>query len=155
MWGVLNLESMTHLGFWYTKGVEEGHSAGIDWATIIFLAGMMIMVEGMAKVGFFRWLCMTLAKLVKYKTTPIFLVFMVMSAVLAMFIDSICGDWEFLLPAAVWRVCNRNLQRSTVFLPLQQRLCMSAAARGSPHFCLAGLRPWPAAWKIMRMTGSR
>ncbi len=89
MWGVLNLESMTHLGFWYTKGVEEGHSAGIDWATIIFLAGMMIMVEGMAKVGFFRWLCMTLAKLVKYKTTPIFLVFMVMSAVLAMFIDSI------------------------------------------------------------------
>ena len=89
MWSVLNLESMTHLGFWYTKGVHEGHAAGIDWATIIFLAGMMIMVEGMAKVGFFRWLCMALAKLVKYRTTPIFIVFMIMSAFLAMFIDSI------------------------------------------------------------------
>ena len=32
---------------------------------------------------------MTLAKAVKYRTVPIFLTFMVMSAVLAMFIDSI------------------------------------------------------------------
>ncbi len=90
MWHVINLESMVHLGFWYSAAAEEGgHSAGIDWATIIFLAGMMIMVEGMARVGFFRWLCMALAKLVKYKVLPIFLVFMIMSACLAMFIDSI------------------------------------------------------------------
>ena len=86
MWSVLSLESVTHLGFWYG---HADHGAGIDWATIIFLAGMMVMVEGMAKAGFFRWLCMTLAKLVKYKVLPIFLVFMVMSACLAMFIDSI------------------------------------------------------------------
>ncbi len=87
MWNVLSLESIIHPGFWY--GESGGHSGGIDWATIIFLAGMMVMVEGMAKVGFFRWLCMTLAKIVKYKVTPIFVVFMIMSAVLAMFIDSI------------------------------------------------------------------
>ncbi len=86
MWHVLSLESITELGFWWG---ESEHAGGIDWATIIFLAGMMVMVEGMARVGFFRWLCMTLAKLVKYKTMPIFLVFMVMSACLAMFIDSI------------------------------------------------------------------
>lgn len=91
MWHVINLESITELSFWYSGGAEsgEGGHAGIDWGTIIFLAGMMIMVEGMARVGFFRWLCMTLAKLVKYKVLPIFLVFMVMSACLAMFIDSI------------------------------------------------------------------
>ena len=50
---------------------------------------MMIMVEGMAKAGFFRWLCLKLAKLVKYKTIPLFISFMIMSAFLAMFIDSI------------------------------------------------------------------
>lgn len=50
---------------------------------------MMIMVEGMAKSGFFRWICMLLAKVVKYKVVPLFIAFMVMSAVLAMFIDSI------------------------------------------------------------------
>lgn len=33
--------------------VEESESAGINWATIIFIAGMMLMVEGMAKAGFF------------------------------------------------------------------------------------------------------
>lgn len=86
MWHTLSLEAMIDPTFWVGK---SEHSGGIDWGTIIFLGGMMVMVEGMARVGFFRWLCMTLAKLVKYKATPIFLVFMVMSAVLAMFIDSI------------------------------------------------------------------
>ena len=47
------------------------------------------MVEGMARVGFFRWLCMRIAHMVHYKTIPIFITFMLMSAVLAMFIDSI------------------------------------------------------------------
>lgn len=43
----------------------------------------------MAKAGFFRWLCMLLAKLVNYKPIPLFVAFMIMSAGLAMFIDSI------------------------------------------------------------------
>lgn len=73
--------------FWYQ--VTESESKGINWATIVFIAGMMIMVEGMAKAGFFRWLCMKIAFLVKCKTIPIFITFMVMSAVLSMFIDSI------------------------------------------------------------------
>ena len=50
---------------------------------------MMIMVEGMARVGFFDWLCMRIAKMVHFNTIPIFITFMIMSAVLAMFIDSI------------------------------------------------------------------
>ena len=38
--------------FWYQ--VTESESKGINWATILFIAGMMVMVEGMAKAGFFR-----------------------------------------------------------------------------------------------------
>ena len=85
----LNLKSIFTLGFWYAAESAEESTAGINWATIIFIAGMMIMVEGMAKAGFFRWLCMLLAKLVNYKTIPLFIAFMIMSAGLAMFIDSI------------------------------------------------------------------
>ncbi len=73
--------------FWYQ--VTESESSGINWATIIFIAGMMLMVEGMAKSGFFRWLCMKIAYLVKCKTVPIFITFTIMAAVLSMFIDSI------------------------------------------------------------------
>ncbi len=85
----LNLHSIIEPHFWYTAGESAGASAGINWETIIFIAGMMIMVEGMAHVGFFRWLCMEIAALVKYKVIPLFITFMVLSAGLAMFIDSI------------------------------------------------------------------
>ena len=49
----LNLKTIFTSSFWYSAGAEESTS-GINWATIIFLAGMMIMVEGMAKAGFFH-----------------------------------------------------------------------------------------------------
>lgn len=84
----LNIKDVFTLGFWYTKNAHLS-SKGIDWATIFFIAGMMVMVEGMARVGFFRWLCMRLAKAVNYKVIPIFITFMILSAVLSMFIDSI------------------------------------------------------------------
>ena len=84
---VLNVDSIFTRGFWY--GSSEEGTAGINWSTIIFIAGMMIMVEGMAASGFFRWLCMRIASLVHYKTIPVFVTFMFMSAVLSMFIDSI------------------------------------------------------------------
>ncbi len=83
----LALKGFFTKNFWYQ--VTESESRGINWATIVFLAGMMIMVEGMAESGFFRWLCMKIAFLVKCKTVPIFVTFMLMSAVLSMFIDSI------------------------------------------------------------------
>ncbi|MCI8770544.1 MAG: citrate transporter [Lachnospiraceae bacterium] len=85
----LNLRSIFTVGFWYVSGSEGESTSGINWATIIFILGMMVMVEGMAKAGFFRWLCMKLAKLVNYKPIPLFITFMIMSALLAMFIDSI------------------------------------------------------------------
>ena len=74
----LNIQSIFTPDFWYEAGNASESSSGINWATIIFIAGMMVMVEGM-----------TIAKLVHYRTIPVFITFMIMSAVLAMFIDSI------------------------------------------------------------------
>lgn len=84
----LSLHSIVRMDFWYQAGAATT-STGINWETIFFITGMMIMVEGMAESGFFRWLCMTLAKLVHYRVVPLFLAFMLMSAGLSMFIDSI------------------------------------------------------------------
>ena len=89
VWETLNLGSFISPGFWYAGAESHGSAAGINWETIVFIFGMMVMVEGMAHVGFFRWLCMRLAKMVNYKVIPLFITFMVLSAGLAMFIDSI------------------------------------------------------------------
>ena len=75
--------------FWYHLGKSESVSSGINWATIFFIAGMMVMVEGMADSGFFKYLCMKIARLAHYRALRIFVAFMVLSAFLSMFIDSI------------------------------------------------------------------
>lgn len=85
----LSLHSFMVPNFWFQTEAAAESSSGINWATILFIAGMMLMVEGMERAGFFRWLCLTIAKAVHYKTIPIFISFMLMSALLAMFIDSI------------------------------------------------------------------
>ena len=85
----LNFHSIFTLDFWHATAEGGEATTGINWSTIIFIAGMMVMVEGMGKAGFFRWLCLKLAKMVDYKPVPIFVVFMLMAAFLSMFIDSI------------------------------------------------------------------
>ena len=85
----LNFHSIFTPDFWHATAEGGEATAGINWSTVIFIAGMMIMVEGMGKAGFFRWLCLKLAKMVNYKPVPIFVVFMLMAAFLSMFIDSI------------------------------------------------------------------
>lgn len=87
IWKTLNLSCIFTPVFWYGPSGEG--SFGINWSTIFFIAGMMIMVEGLGKAGFFRWLCLSLAKLVHYRIVPLLLCFMTLSAVLSMFIDSI------------------------------------------------------------------
>lgn len=84
----LNFKEFISPGFWYSSGETE-MAVGINWETIVFITGMMIMVEGMGRAGFFRWICLGIAKLVNYKTVLILVTFMLMSAVLSMFIDSI------------------------------------------------------------------
>ena len=89
IWNTFSLQNFFTVDFWYQASEAGESTAGINWSTILFIAGMMLMVEGMGKAGFFRWLCLQLAKLVKYRTIPLFIVFMIMSSILAMFIDSI------------------------------------------------------------------
>ena len=86
---VLNVKSIFTTSFWHTVGQASEDSSGISWATIIFIAGMMVMVEGMKRAGFFTWLCMLIAKLVRYRIVPILITFMILSAFLSMFIASI------------------------------------------------------------------
>lgn len=126
----LNIKSIFTLNFWITIGNAEETTSGINWSTIIFIAGMMVMVEGMAKAGFFRWLCMLLAKLVKYKTVPLFIAFMIMSFILAMFIDSIT---VILFLAAVTIELAKLLRFNPVPMILSEIFCANLG--GSATMC--------------------
>lgn len=88
LWWVLNLKQISQYHFW-VPGEHKIEAYGINWQTIIFLSGMMMMVEGLERSGFFTWICLYTAKLVKYRVIPILLSFMLLSGFLAMFIDSI------------------------------------------------------------------
>ena len=126
----LNIKSIFTTEFWHTSGKGNESSSGINWATIIFIAGMMVMVEGMAKAGFFRWLCLTIAKAVKYKVMPILVTFMIMSAVLSMFIDSIT---VILFLAAVTVELSQLLKFSPVPMVLAEIFCANLG--GSATMC--------------------
>ena len=126
----LNLGSFFTSHFWYTAGQSAEASSGINWETIVFVAGMMIMVEGMARVGFFRWLCMRLAKMVKYKVVPLFVTFMVLSGILAMFIDSIT---VILFLAAVTIELSQLLKFNPVPMILAEVFCANLG--GSATMC--------------------
>lgn len=126
----LNIKSIFTTEFWHASGKGSESSSGINWATIIFIAGMMVMVEGMAKAGFFRWLCLTIAKAVKYKVMPILVTFMIMSAVLSMFIDSIT---VILFLAAVTVELSQLLKFSPVPMVLAEIFCANLG--GSATMC--------------------
>jgi len=126
----LNFKGLATLDFWYTNGTSEEVSTGINWATILFIAGMMIMVEGMGKSGFFRWLCLRIAKAVNYKAVPILNSFMIISFLLAMFIDSIT---VILFLAAVTVELAELLKFSPVPVILAEVFCANLG--GSATMC--------------------
>ncbi|MCL2141233.1 MAG: SLC13 family permease, partial [Dehalococcoidia bacterium] len=86
---VFNLRSMLQGSFWLSK--QGGHAlhSGINWQTIIFITGMMIMAERLASTGLFRWMCLYMARLVKCNVPYILVAFILLSGLLSMFIDSI------------------------------------------------------------------
>lgn len=143
-WNTINIESIFSTEFWYEAGAanknasealngagEVGAKAsGINWETIVFIAGMMVMVEGMARVGFFRWLCMRIAKIVKYKTKALFVTFMIMSAVLSMFIDSIT---VILFLAAVTIELAKMLRFNPIPMIISEIFCANLG--GSATMC--------------------
>ena len=139
IWNALNLKCIFTTEFWYAAGAAEEASVGVNWSTIIFIAGMMIMVEGMARVGFFRWICMRLAKLVNYKPVALFISFMLMSAFLAMFIDSIT---VILFLAAVTIELGKLLKFNPVPMILSEIFCAnlggSATMCGDPPNIIVG-----------------
>ncbi len=127
----LNVHSIFTPDFWIATGEHTSElSSGINWETIIFIAGMMVMVEGMAHFGFFRWLCMRIAKMVKYKIIPIFITFMILSFILAMFIDSIT---VILFLAAVTIELSQLLKFNPVSMILAEVFCANLG--GSATMC--------------------
>ncbi len=85
----LNLGAIFQKEFWYDVSGAQESSSGINWATIIFIFGMMLLVEFMAQTGFFKWLCVSVASISGFRPKKVFLSLAVLSALLAMFIDSI------------------------------------------------------------------
>ncbi|MBR5534423.1 MAG: citrate transporter [Ruminiclostridium sp.] len=89
VWEALSMDSFFHFEFWFSHmGITE-FNTGINWSTILFLLGMMILAEEMSEAGFFDWICLWLAQKVHFKPTLILVVFMTFSALLSMFVDSI------------------------------------------------------------------
>ena len=130
IWDTINVKEFATKAFWIAQEEGAESSAGINWATIVFIFGMMIMVEGMGRAGFFRWLCLRMAKAVKYRALPIFLTFMVTSFVLAMFIDSIT---VILFLAAVTVELAEVLSFSPVPMILAEIFCANLG--GSATMC--------------------
>lgn len=135
----LNISSFADLGFWYAPSAGEESSVGINWSTIVFFLGMMIMVEGMGMSGFFRWICLKLAKTVKYKVIPLFLSFLFLSAFLAMFIDSIT---VILFMAAITVELSKILKFNPVYMILPEIFCSNiggaATMSGDPPNIIVG-----------------
>jgi Na+/H+ antiporter NhaD/arsenite permease-like protein len=86
--GALNLAEIGQRTFWIGHYQPSAHF-GVNWQTILFIAGMMVLVEGLRAVGFFRWLCLNTAQIVNYRVVPIELLFLVLAGVLSMFLDSV------------------------------------------------------------------
>ncbi|MBQ9980053.1 MAG: anion permease [Oscillospiraceae bacterium] len=128
-WEAVSLGSIVAPDFWYSAA-GSSHSTGVNWETIFFIFGMMVMVEGMAESGFFRWLCIAIAKLVQFRIRSIFIMFMIISAVLAMFIDSIT---VIMFLAAVTVELSRMLKFNPVTMILAEIFCANLG--GSATMC--------------------
>ena len=83
----LSVDSFVKPQFWFAHGGVTEFNVGINWSTILFLAGMMIMVEAMSDAGFFDWVCLRLAKALGFRPMPLMLSFMVLAALLSKDLD--------------------------------------------------------------------
>lgn len=154
IWTTLNLQHFLDPAFWYSTGVEAESAAGINWPTIVFIAGMMIMVEGMARSGLIRWMCLRLASAVGYRAAPLLLVFMLISAILSMFVASIT---VILFLAAVTIELARLLRFDPLPMILAEVFCAnlggSATMCGDPPNIIIGTTLGYSFWDFIAHTG--
>ncbi|MDD5887794.1 MAG: SLC13 family permease [Oscillospiraceae bacterium] len=137
IWKALNLKSIIEPNFWYGTSAEE--SFGISWSTILFIFGVWVMVEALSRSGFFKWVCLALAKAVHYRLVPLFIVFMLVSALLSMFIGSIT---VILFLAAVTVELARLLKFDPIPMVLAEIFCANlggaATMAGDPPNIIIG-----------------
>lgn len=72
-------------------GILDEHSVidSVEWEALGLIFGMFILVAALAESGFFRWLGLHALKLAKFQPLRIFIIFSVLAAFLAAFMDSI------------------------------------------------------------------
>lgn len=61
----------------------------VNWDTIGLLTGMFILVAILTEAGFFKWLALTAVRKVNYHPASLFVLFIIMSALMATVMDSI------------------------------------------------------------------
>lgn len=136
---VLAVQNIFQSSFWFDTGKDLAETSGINWETIIFIAGMMMMVEYMAFSGFFHWICLKLVRFARYQPIKIFFLFIILSAVLAMFIDSIT---VIMFLGAITIEISQILELDPVPLIIAEMFCAnlggSATMSGDPPNIIIG-----------------
>ncbi len=71
--------------------VLRGHDLAsvVDWNTLLFIFGMMVVIGTMERSGLFRWLGLHAARVARLDPLRLFIALPVLAAVLAAFVDSI------------------------------------------------------------------
>lgn len=76
----------------------------ISWETLGLISGMFVLVSILNEAGFFSWLAMTAVRKVNYHPASLFIVLILLSAILAMFMGSITV--MLFLAALTVQLCN-------------------------------------------------
>ena len=113
----------------------------INWETIGLLFGMFIIVTALSEAGFFTYLALVMAKLLKYSPTKIFIVFPIITAILSAFMDSITVMLFF--ATLTYELC-RMLKIDAIPLVITEVLLAniggSATLVGDPPNVILGLK---------------
>ena len=113
----------------------------VNWETIGLLFGMFIIVTALSEAGFFTYLALVMAKLLKYSPVKIFIVFPILTAILSGFMDSITVMLFF--ATLTYELC-RMLKIDAIPLVITEVLLAniggSATLVGDPPNVILGLK---------------
>jgi len=113
----------------------------VNWETIGLLFGMFIIVTALSEAGFFTYLALVMAKLLKYSPVKIFIVFPILTAILSGFMDSITVMLFF--ATLTYELC-RMLKIDSIPLVITEVLLAniggSATLVGDPPNVILGLK---------------